>query len=218
MDATNPPPGQARPARFWISLALLSAVVLVYVVLMNQRGGEPTGTTGPAIGRRLSYLRLEPLTGDPAPVTLDDLNGRVTLINFWGTWCPPCIRELPDIVDLGQRFADREAFRLYAVSCGPENDPQIDELREPTLTFLSAREMTLPTYADPQAATRSAMSVKLDIPIAYPTTLVLDREGIVRGCWQGYDARAAGDMEKLIEQLLSDSSSDDISPEGAPGD
>lgn len=126
MDATgqsSSPP--ARPARFWISLAGLAAVIFIYVLLMSNRGAMQTGTTGPAIGRSLGYLQFEPLTGGASPVVLADLQGRVTLINFWGTWCPPCIRELPEIVDLSERYAGHNAFRLYAVSCGQQDDADL---------------------------------------------------------------------------------------------
>ena len=205
MDATGQnEPGAARPASFWISLALLAAVIFVYVLLMSNRGSSTTGTEGPAIGRQLAYLDLQPLTAADHAIALHDLRGHVTLINFWGTWCPPCIRELPQIVELAEAFADREAFRLYAVSCGQEGDAALEPLKIETEAFLEARGTTLPTYADQHAATRQALVLKLGTPMAYPTTLILDRNGVIRGYWQGYDARAAGQMEELIEQLLSE--------------
>ena len=205
MDATgqtNSP--AARPARFWISLAGLAAVIFIYVLLMSNRGNMQSGTTGPAIGRSLGYLRFEPLTGNTSPVGLDDLRSRVTLINFWGTWCPPCIRELPEIVDLSERYAGRDAFRLYAVSCGQERDADLGALREETEMFLQARGSKLPTYADQNGATRQAMSLTLGISVAYPTTLILDRQGTVRGFWQGYTPHASDEMSELIDKLLAE--------------
>lgn len=194
--------GEARPARFWISLALLAAAIFLYVLLMTNRTREPQGTTGPAIGRSLGYLQLEGLTGDDGPRALVDLKGRVTLVNFWGTWCPPCIRELPQIVEISQRFSDRKDFQLLAVSCGEGNDADLHELLAQTEAFLKSREVTLPTYADQNGATRQAMSLLLNVPMAYPTTLVLDRDGVIRGFWQGYDPQAGAEMSRLVEQLL----------------
>ncbi len=205
MDATGQSNSAAtRPARFWISLAGLAAVIFIYVLLMSNRGSMQSGTTGPAIGRSLGYLRFKPLTGNTSPVELADLQGRVTLINFWGTWCPPCIRELPEIVDLSERFAGREAFRLYAVSCGQERDADLAALREETEMFLRARGSKLPTYADQNGATRQALSLTLGISMAYPTTLVLDRQGTVRGFWQGYVPGAVDEMGELIDKLLAE--------------
>jgi cytochrome c biogenesis protein CcmG, thiol:disulfide interchange protein DsbE len=179
-------------------------VIFIYVLLMSNRGSTQSGTTGPAIGRSLGYLRFEPLTGNTSPVVLEDLQGRVTLINFWGTWCPPCIRELPEIADLSKRFASHDAFRLYAVSCGQQDDADLGVLREETEMFLQSRGSSLPTYADQNGATRQAMTLTLGISLAYPTTLVLDRRGTVRGFWQGYVPGAADEMGELIDKLLAE--------------
>ncbi|MEX0678535.1 MAG: TlpA disulfide reductase family protein [Pirellulales bacterium] len=204
-DATDPPAARnGRPVRFWLTLAVLAAGVFVYVLLITTPTGGPKGTEGPAIGRRLGYLRLEGLTGEAGEVSLDDLEGRVTLLNYWGTWCPPCLREFPEIVELDERFGGRDDFRLYAVSCGQRDDPTLDELRDETESFLASRRFTLPTYADPNGASRKAMVLVLGLgEMAYPTTLVFDRQGVIRGFWPGYHPRAAREMAELIEQLLA---------------
>jgi len=207
-DATEgQKPREARPARFWVTLAVLAVGVFVYTLLVTSREG-PKGTEGPAIGRQLGYLRLEGLTGGTHAVSLDDLGGKVTLVNYWGTWCPPCLREFPQIVELHERFAGRDDFRLYAVSCGEMSDATLDELRATTEAFLKTRQTTLPTYADQNGASRQAMVLLLGLgEMAYPTTLVLDRKGVIRGFWQGYDPRAAGQMSALVERLLKEPAS-----------
>ncbi len=192
-----------RHAWPWLALALLAAVVLVYLTIVGGPGRQPEGTQGPAIGRRLPYLQLEPLTGDSQPVSLDDLRGRVTLVNFWGTWCPPCRLEFPEIVELAARFGKQDDFWLYAVSCGQGDDERLDTLRSETLEFLAASKTTLSTYADQNAASRRAMTLALDLDgFAYPTTLVLDRQGTIRGFWVGYGSRTAREMAALIQELL----------------
>jgi thiol-disulfide isomerase/thioredoxin len=214
MDATQPAPAERKPtaARSWISLLVLVAAILVYVAVVGGPRRGPMGTEGPSIGRHLPYLQLEPLTGDSKAVSLDDLAGRVTLLNYWGTWCPPCIREFPEIVQLGARFAARPDFRLYAVSCGGEgNDSDLNQLAHETRQFLESNRVELPTYADRNAASRRAMTVALDLAggqMAYPTTIVLDRDSTIRGLWQGYDPRAAREMAALIESLLAASPAD----------
>ena len=207
MNATpsqSVPQGRSR-ARSWLSLVLLAALVLMYVVLVGGPGRQSEGTQGPAIGRRLPYLQLEPLTGDSQPVSLEDLRGRVTLVNSWGTWCPPCRREFPEIVELAARFGKQENFRLYAVSCSQESDEHLDTLRSETVGFLKESKVTLPTYADENAASRRALAIALDLEgFAYPTTLVLDRQGTIRGFWVGYSPRAAREMAAVIQELLAE--------------
>lgn len=204
MDATNRTQTAAQPGRKWISLGLLVAVILVYVLLVTGRSREPLGTVGPAIGNRLTHLELVSLTGDVGKaVSLKDLGGKVVLVNYWGTWCPPCVRELPQIEAIGERFAGREDFRLLAVSCGQGADEDFQTLREETERFLDARGSTLATYVDPGASSRQAMNVVLGVPIAYPTTVLLDRTSRICGLWQGYDPRAAEEMETEIQKLLT---------------
>ena len=214
MDATQGAPAGQKTAgrRSWISFLLLVAAILVYVAIVGGRRRAPSGAEGPAIGRRLPYFRLEPLSGDSTSVSLEDLSGRVTVVNYWGTWCPPCVREFPQIVELAEKFGKHEDFRLYAVSCGSSgNDADLSELGEETRQFLQSNRFTLPTYADQNAASRRAMTVALDFDggeMAYPTTLVLDRSTTIRGLWQSYDPRAAREMATLIEELLHESLAD----------
>ncbi len=206
MNATNPqPPSQARSQIWtWMALAAAAAAVFVYLVLVPPRAGESLGTKGPAIGHKLPYLQLEPLTGDAAPVSLDDLKDHVTLVNYWGTWCPPCRQEFPHIVELAQEFANQKAFKLYAVSCGGEgNDEDLTSLRSETMTFLAARGASLSTYADQNSESRRSMAVGLGLEgFSYPTTLVLDQQGVIRGFWVGYTTGTEHEMRILIEELL----------------
>jgi hypothetical protein len=79
----------------------------------------------------------------------------------------------------------------------------LGELRDATEAFLNSRQVTLPTYADQNGNSRQAMIAALGLDgMAYPTTLVLDQQGAIRGFWQGYHASAAREMSDLIERLL----------------
>ena len=80
MDATQTSSAPRSGVWLWILLAVVAAALLGYL-LIERPMDEQSGTEGPAIGRRLPYLQLEGLTGDAADVSLDDLQGRVTLLN-----------------------------------------------------------------------------------------------------------------------------------------
>jgi thiol-disulfide isomerase/thioredoxin len=163
---------------------------------------------GPGIGHTLPYFQIEPLTGDSKPVSRDDLKDRVTVVNFWGTWCGPCRLEFPHIIDLAERFEASPDFRLYAVSCPSSADEDLEKLRGETQAFLEAARIDLPTYADENSASRRAVSMVLgDNGFTYPTTLVFDRRGIIRGVWIGYAPGAEHAMASLVEQLLQPESS-----------
>ncbi len=224
MDATQGTPAEQKSVakRSRISLLVLAAAILVYVAIVGGPRRGPLGTQGPAIGRRLPYLRLEGLTGDSKGVSLEDLTGRVTVLNYWGTWCPPCIREFPEIVELAARFASRDDFRLYAVSCGGSgSDAELNELGQETRRFLESNRFDLPTYADQNAASRRAMVVALDLEggeLAYPTTIVLDQSATIRGLWQGYDPRRArnGRAHRVVVTGFAAPPKSRVSPRAPP--
>jgi len=156
------------------------------------------------VGEPLSYLELSPLTGDASPISLADLKNHVTLLNFWGTWCPPCRNELPHIAQLRQRFAGQEAFRLLAVSCpagGQTNDVQ--SLQEETAALLKRLELNVPTYYDPDGGTEFTVR-KLIADQHYPATVLLDRRGSIRAVWVGYRPGVETEMERHISQLLEE--------------
>jgi cytochrome c biogenesis protein CcmG, thiol:disulfide interchange protein DsbE len=205
MEATQPPGAPIGRSHLWTwtTLAVGAAVMFVYLSLVAP-GRKPLGTEGPVIGRRLPYLELQPLTGDSRTISLRDLAGHVTMLNYWGTWCPPCQLEFPHIVKLAGELAAHGDFRLLAVSCGEGRDDDLDELREETQAFLKSRKTQLPTYADQNADSRRAMAITLDLNLGYPTTIVLDRKGIIRGFWEGYTSGSELDIKDLIERLIQE--------------
>ena len=123
-----------------------------------------------AIGRKVPPLDLEPLVDlgpfaepmppeplEPGPPTASGgppLEGRVTLLNFWGTWCPPCRRELPGLVRLAARLDDHPQFQLVAVSCGTGPRDDLEVIRSETRSFLRERRLDLAPWADPDGRTR----------------------------------------------------------------
>ncbi len=190
----------------WILLALVAAGSFSYLVIATSPTVEDAGTSNPAVGRTMQYLRIEPLVGGGDYVSVDDLEGKVSVVNFWGTWCGPCIREFPELVEMAEHLADREDFRFYPVSCGQGEDDDLDELKAATADFLQARNVELVTYSDQHASTRHALSMLLSLPqFGYPMTLVIDRSKRIRGFWVGFDPRYVKQMRDLVEELLNES-------------
>jgi thiol-disulfide isomerase/thioredoxin len=189
------------PLAPWLILGLIALVLFVF---FERRPREKMGTNHPAVGKRLTQFAVVPLTGNPPPITVDELPGRVTLINFWGTWCPPCVKEFPHLAALAKKFRGRDDFRFISVSV-PGGDEDKDTLARATEAFLKAYEATeLPTYADADPMSALAFFSAAQFEPAYPTTVILDRQGMIRGAWQGYEPGYERDMERLVEQLLQE--------------
>ena len=181
------------------ALAVVGAVAAVVWLPAGGWSGGPSALRHPAVGQKLSRLELQPLTGDGRPVNLDDLSGRVVLLNFWGTWCPPCLMELPDMAYIERKFRNRADFKFLAVSCGQDLSEDLEQLRLNTSTLLLTERIDMPTYADPGGVSRLAADKVLGLEY-FPTTVILDRGGVIRGVWVG--PAGSDELEDLIARLL----------------
>jgi thiol-disulfide isomerase/thioredoxin len=156
------------------------------------------------VGKPLTFLELEPLTGKPSRLTLPDLEDHVVLMDFWGTWCPPCRAELPHFAALRERFAGQEAFQLVAISYpafGQGDDAQ--SLRENTTALLKELKLDLPTYWDPGGTTLSAVDQLIGFE-GFPTTILFDRHGVIRAIWVGYRPGVETEIERYVDKVLSE--------------
>lgn len=97
---------------------------------------------------------------DGAEFALTEAKGKVVFINFWATWCPPCVAEMPDLQELYNQYKDDVVFLFVA------NDE-----REKVQNFMQKKGYRLPVYYE-----NSAPPKDLEHP-SIPTTYVIDKEG-----------------------------------------
>lgn len=114
-------------------------------------------------------------------VKISDLRGKVVVLNFWATWCAPCIREMPALQRMSEAlFAS--GVRVFAVNTGQK--------REIVRKFLERYEIDLPILLDRDEAVKKSWAVRV-----MPTTYVIDRQGrVVSGAigerkWDGAEIR-----------------------------
>jgi peroxiredoxin len=111
-------------------------------------------------------------TLDGGSKRLDDYRGQIVLLNFWGTWCPPCIREIPELVRLQPLLEE-----MGATLIGPAVDSgSSDAIRE----FSAEFGINYPIY---KSSTNQA--VGSFAAAGYPYTLLIDREGVIRKTYLG---------------------------------
>jgi thiol-disulfide isomerase/thioredoxin len=121
---------------------------------------------------------------DGKPVSLSDYRGKWVIVNYWATWCPPCLEEIPDLVDL------YEENRARLVVLGVN----FEEVNEEYLRgFVESHMMTYPVMrSDPLPAT------PLGPVLGLPTTYIISPEGETTARQEGPVTRAA--IEKYIER------------------
>jgi cytochrome c biogenesis protein CcmG, thiol:disulfide interchange protein DsbE len=174
-----------------------AALVLAAAAIVLPGCDSPQGHA--SVGRPVGQMPLVSLSDPSAPPPA--MTGKITLLNFWGTWCPPCRRELPGIARLAALLADEPRFQLLAVSCGPGGPDDLDEIRSSTQAFLTKQKLDLDTWADPDGFARMTVAETLGFN-AFPTTYLIGPDGLVRAAWVGYRPRDEADMARAILELL----------------
>ncbi len=130
--------------------------------------------------------------------TLDEYKGKVIFLNFWATWCPPCVAELPDIQQLYEAYGSNEGdVIVLGVAYPNDQSSYTSEGSKASVTsFLSENGYTYPTIMDMNGTLTSEYSIS-----AYPTTFMIDEKGNVYGYVSGmltYDI-----MVEIVEETLS---------------
>jgi thiol-disulfide isomerase/thioredoxin len=177
-------------------------VRVIYPMIPTYVVPHPEGCRG--VGKPIQFLELEPLTDGASRLSLTDIQENVVLLNFWGTWCAPCRAELPHMAGLQQRFSGQKGFRLVAVSypqVGQGHDRQ--SLRENTEALLKRLDIDLPIYWDPDERTLRALDQVVPFD-GFPFTVLLGRHGVVRGVWVGYRPGVETEIERYVDQVLSE--------------
>ena len=119
---------------------------------------------------------------------LSEQRGKVVLVNFWATWCPPCLEEMPAMERLWRRHKDA-GFVLVAISL--DTDPK----KVPP--FVSARKFSFPIALDPKMGVGEKYGVR-----ALPSSFMLDRDGTVAGVALGPRAWDDGAAHGLVQAML----------------
>lgn len=103
---------------------------------------------------------------DGSSFTLSEQAGKVVLVNFWATWCGPCVREMPDIVKLYNEYAGGDEVEIIFVNCS--------ESAKTVQAFLDRQKYTVPVACDTSNAISNAYNVN-----AIPRTVIFGKDGTV---------------------------------------
>lgn len=159
--------------------AVLMAVLMEPAGFVQAAELEPRDSPAPV-------LVAESLTGEPR--RLDEYRGRVVLLNFWATWCPPCVREMPSLQRLQRRMAGRP-FAVVAVNSM--------ESREDVEAFMARMNLNLMVWLDPKGDNTRRWKIR-----SLPVSFLIDAGGQIRYQLRGAEEWDSDAMIARIETVL----------------
>jgi len=119
---------------------------------------------------------------------LQDYHGKVVLVNFWASWCAPCIYEMPELLRLKKHFAD-QPFEVVAINVG--------EKKYKVRKFIKLTNFELPVLLDTASETFDRWGVK-----TLPTSFLIDKDGKTRYRIRGNPGWETGETLSIIEDML----------------
>ena len=123
-------------------------------------------------------------------IKLSDLRGNLVFLNFWATWCPPCVHEMPELELMNRAFKDRK-FQMVAIS--------VDEDWEKVSNFYKDHNLSLPAYLDAGQKVSSKYNV-----FKFPETFIIDRNGYVLKHYIGEQRWASPQLLASFDTLIKE--------------
>lgn len=147
------------------------------------------------------FLGPHPLEGQTAPGIVDaqlldggafslsdHIGEHVVILDFWATWCGPCVQAMPELEKIGAEYRDR-GVRLYAVNVG-ESPNKIQ-------SFLNQHEIETAVILDPNG--RIASDYVVD---GIPQTVIIDKTGTIQTIYVGYSSNTGNHLRHVLNQVV----------------
>jgi thiol-disulfide isomerase/thioredoxin len=166
---------------FWVLVVLSTLTVAVALWRWQERRAQIAEQARPSSsdvsGAAAPDFALVDLDGQM--VALSEFRGRVVLLNFWATWCPPCEAEMPDLDALHQRYGEQHGLVVIGVNQ--------KEAADVVLPFVQTRRLSFPILLDLDGQVALRRFAVRGLPMSF----IIDREGVIRDAWPGRIAREA---------------------------
>jgi len=173
-----------------IIFALLAATLVVATGCKKEdKAAKPAAKTvaGAVEGSAAPDFTVKDLAGQE--VKLSSLKGKVVLVNFWATWCPPCKEEIPSMIKLNQSMSGKQ-FQMMAIS--------IDEGgKEAVESYFKSSGLSLPAFLDLEGDVSRSYGTT-----GVPETFIIDKAGIIQKKIVGGMDWSSPEVTAYLNELL----------------
>jgi|ERR1039457_6168895 thiol-disulfide isomerase/thioredoxin len=142
----------------------MKKILLMLILLLPVLPGCTKKEKPAVVGELAPVLTLRDIAGKIS--SLSDYRGKVVLLNFWATWCPPCREEIPSMMRLNKAMADKP-FQMVAVSIDEGGKAAVEAYFRKTKTFL-------PVYLDSSQDTARRYGLT-----GVPETFIIGKRGVI---------------------------------------
>lgn len=172
-------------------LLILASILLggFWIIATADPESAASRPPSPHVGFAAPDFSLVTLEGEA--LRLSDLRGRVVILNFWATWCPPCRAEMPALERIAKAY---EPAGLTVLGVHATDQDSVGAAR----AFAADFELTFPIVLDTEGAASRLYALG-----AMPSTYVIDKDGIIREVILGGPLSEAT-LESLVQSLLED--------------
>jgi len=169
------------------SVILIAVFIVAIVIVFFSVKREETPMTKAVVGLNAPEFSLSDPSGKT--YTLSELKGSVVFINFWATWCPPCIEEMPSIQNLYNGFKDKKEFRMVTILFKDDYGK--------AMAYLKQNNYAIPVLIDGNGKAAKAYGVT-----GVPETYIVDKQGVLRQKVIGPADWNSTEADSLISNLL----------------
>jgi len=171
-----------------IRRALASAAIAAALSIGLSIGIGAAPASALDAGDRAPAFELPALDGK-GRLDLDRYRGKVVWLDFWASWCPPCLSSLPDLEELRKQMPAKH-FPLVAVNL--DKDPA------KALRFLERNPVGYPSASDPDGELPERFGLK-----TMPTSYLIDRDGTIRLVHEGYRSGDIDEIREAVRKLVA---------------
>ncbi len=164
----------------WLLVFIVSSAVLY---LVGSTSAQQPSSTSSTTNVEAPQFALNDIDGHS--VSLSNYRGKVVLLDFWASWCPPCKREIPDFISLQNQYA-KQGLQIIGIGLDQPNN---------IVSFVRQHAINYPVIVGDEAISRLYGGIS-----GIPTTFIIDKQGNIINKFEGFTNRTV--FEEEIKKLL----------------